>query len=203
MELDHIAVSGETLEEATEAVEAALGVAMGPGGQHDVFNTHNRLLGLEDGLYLEAIAADPARPAPERPRWFDLDNFSGPARLTNWICRCDDLDVLLAALPVDAGAPVSLTRGDLRWRMAVPATGRLPFDNLFPPLIQWQCDVHPASLLPASGCRLHRLVVSHPDASALRDLLALHLADARLAFEPGDPALSAEVDTPHGRRILR
>ncbi|MDF1718253.1 MAG: VOC family protein [Antarcticimicrobium sp.] len=203
MELDHIAVSGETLEEATAAVEAALGVPMGLGGQHDVFITHNRLLGLADGLYLEAIAADPTRPAPDRPRWFDLDSFAGPARLTNWICRCDDLDALLAALPVQAGAPVALSRGDLRWRMAVPADGKLPYDNLFPPLIQWQCDLHPAGMLPPSGCRLRRLVVAHPEAVALRDLLAPHLADPRVEFEPGAPALSAEFDTPHGARVLR
>jgi len=203
MELDHIAVSGETLEAAVEAVEAALGVPMQPGGAHDVFITHNRLLGLADGLYLEAIAADPTRPAPERPRWFDLDNFAGPARLTNWICRCDDLDALLAALPVDAGAPVSLTRGNLRWRMAVPADGRLPFDNLFPPLIQWQCAQHPAGMLGLSGCALRRLVVAHPEATALRDILAPYLAEPRVVFETGAPALSAEFDTPHGARVLR
>ena len=203
MELDHIAVSGETLEEAAEAVEAALGVSMQPGGAHDVFITHNRLLGLADGLYLEAIAADPSRSAPERPRWFDLDNFTGPARLTNWICRCDDLDALLAALPVEAGAPVSLTRGELRWRMAVPADGKLPFDNLFPPLIQWHCDQHPADMLAQSGCALRRLVVAHPDAAALRDMLAPHFTDARVVYEPGAPALMAEFDTPHGMRVLR
>lgn len=202
-ELDHLAVAGTTLEEAAAHVEQALGVPMLPGGQHDVFITHNCLLGLEDGLYLEAIAVDPDRPAPERPRWFDLDCFAGPARLTNWICRCDDLDTLLAALPVDAGAPVALSRGDLRWRMAVPADGKLPYDNLFPPLIQWDCDSHPANMLPASGCRLTCLVVAHPEAMALRGLLAPHLSDRRVVFEPGAVALSAEFDTPHGRRVLR
>jgi len=202
MQLDHLAVSGETLEEAAAAVEAALGLPMLPGGQHDVFITHNRLLGLADGLYLEAIAADPTRPAPDRPRWFDLDSFAGPARLTNWICATDDLDALLAALPVDAGTPVALSRGDLRWRMAVPADGRLPFDNLFPPLIEWQAGLHPAKRLPDSGCRLRRLIVSHPEALALRDLLAPHLPDARLIFEPGPAALRAEIETPHGLRLL-
>lgn len=202
MQLDHLAVSGETLEEAAAAVEAALGLPMLPGGQHDVFITHNRLLGLADGLYLEAIAADPTRPAPDRPRWFDLDSFAGPARLTNWICATDDLDALLAALPVDAGTPVALSRGDLRWRMAVPADGRLPFDNLFPPLIEWQAGLHPAKRLPDSGCRLRRMIVSHPEALALRDLLAPHLSDNRLIFEPGPAALRAEIETPHGLRLL-
>ena len=72
IEFDHIAISGETLAEATEHVEAALGVSLQPGGEHAVFHTHNTLLGLEDGLYLEAIAINPNAPTPDRPaglRW--------------------------------------------------------------------------------------------------------------------------------------
>ena len=94
LELDHLAVSGATLEAARAAVEDALGVPMQPGGEHDVFHTHNTLLGLEDGLYLEAIAINPAAPTPDRPRWFDLDRFEGSARLSNWICRTDDICLL-------------------------------------------------------------------------------------------------------------
>lgn len=204
LELDHIAVAGETLDVATEAVETALGVGLRPGGRHDVFFTHNRLLGLADGLYLEAIAIDPDAPAPARPRWFDLDRFSGTARLTNWICRSDDLDADLAHLGAGAGAPVALSRGDLRWRMAVPADGRLPFDNCHPALIQWDCDQHPAALLPASGCALRRLMVAHPEAAELRARLAPLLDEAsRVEFEPGPPGLMAEIDTPHGLRVLR
>jgi hypothetical protein len=203
LELDHIAVAGETLEAASAHVEEALGVSLQPGGEHDVFFTHNRLLGLEDGLYLEAIAINPQAPQPDRPRWFDLDRFSGPPRLTNWICRSPDLAAVLAALPVDAGTAVSLRRGDLRWQMAVPASGRLPFDNLHPALIQWGSDLHPANRLAASGCRLKRLIVTHPDASSLGDVLGRFLHDGRLVFDTGPvPALRAEFDTPHGPRVL-
>ncbi len=56
MLLDHLAVSGETLEAAQNYVEEALGVSMQTGGEHAVFHTHNKLMGLADGLYLEAIA---------------------------------------------------------------------------------------------------------------------------------------------------
>lgn len=201
LSLDHIAVAGGTLDEAAAAVEDALGVALQPGGQHPRFGTHNRLLGLEGGLYLEAIAIDPGAPAPDRPRWFGLDGFEGRARPTNWICRCDDLDAVLAGMPAGAGAPVALSRGDLRWRMAVPEHGHLPYDNLFPALIEWQGDLHPAAMLARSGCALRRLTVAHPDAAALWALLALE--DDRIAFEPGAPALAAEFDTPHGVRALR
>ena len=201
MDLDHLAVAGKTLEAAAAHVEAALGLPMQPGGVHARFGTHNRLMGLGAGLYLEAIAIDPDAPAPERPRWFDLDRLSGPPHLRTWIARVTDLDAAVAAHP-GLGDPLSLVRGDLRWRMAVPATGVLPFDNRFPALIEWQAGGHPADRLADAGARLRRLIVAHPEAAALRAALA-GLADSRLAIEPGPPALRAEIDTPHGLRHLQ
>ncbi|MEL6099971.1 MAG: VOC family protein [Pseudomonadota bacterium] len=202
MELDHIAVAGESLAAATTYVEEALGVTMAQGGQHDVFHTHNRLLGLESGLYLEAIAVNPEAPTPDRPRWFDLDRFSGTPRLTNWICRTDNIEGLLREVDVDAGAAVALRRGDLRWRMAVPQSGRLPFDNLFPALIQWDTARHPAGMLETSKIRLRRLTIQHPQADVLAALLEPHFDDDQVAFEMGAPALSAAFTTPQGERLL-
>lgn len=201
LHLDHIAVAGETLEAACAHVESALGVAMRPGGRHAHFGTHNMLMGLADGLYLEVIAIDPAAPAPGRPRWFDLDRLTGAPRIGNWICRCEDLDAALRALP-QAGRPVALSRGEVRWRMAVPDNGQLPFDNRFPALMQWQTRPTPAEVLPETGCRLSRLTVFHPDAPSLEAALGPHLADPRLAFETGPPNLTAVFDTPAGRRVL-
>ncbi len=203
MILDHLAVSGATLDAATDAIESALGVRLQPGGQHPVFGTHNQLLGLEDGLYLEAIAIDPAAPAPDRPRWFDLDRRTGPARLTNWICRSEDLTTLLPDLRPEVGRPIALTRGALAWDMVVPDDGVLPFDNMHPALIQWRCADHPAQMLAPSGCRLHRLTVAHPQAATLQSLLKAFLKDDRVAFETADaPGLCATFDTPHGQRTL-
>lgn len=199
MLLDHLAVAGETLEEASAHIEQALGVALQPGGKHEKFGTHNRLLGLRDGLYLEAIAIDPQAQSPGRPRWFDLDNFQGGPRLTNWICRVEDIEATLLIFPDGTGEPIDLTRGALQWRMAVPPTGRLPFDNLFPALIEWQGDLHPANMLQDSACRLRRLVVYHPDALTLaRQLGELDL----VVFDTGPAALQAEIETPHGLRVL-
>lgn len=202
LSLDHLAVAGEDLAAARAHAEAALDVTLQPGGRHDVFGTHNRLLGLADGLYLEAIAADPDAPVPDRARWFDLDRFSGPARLANWICRCEDLDAALARLPDGFGQPVDLQRGDLRWRMAVPKDGRLPFDNLAPALIQWTGGGHPAQRLAPSGCGLLQLSIRHPEGAALRSLLAPLLTDARIDIAAGAATLSARFATPRGERTL-
>ena len=199
---DHIALSGETLEAARDHAESRLGVPMQAGGQHAVFNTHNVLLGLSDGLYFEAIAIDPAAPRPKRPRWFDLDSFAGRPRLTNWICRCDDLEAALRAMPEGAGVPVDLRRGDLRWRMAVPANGRLPFDNCFPALIEWQSEQTPPQRLAPSGVTLLDMTVSHPQASALEATLAPHLDDARITFRAGSPGITASFDVNGTRCVL-
>ena len=199
---DHLAVSAETLEEGVAAIEAALGVALAGGGQHPHMATHNRLLGLGD-LYLEVIAADPAQVAPDWPRWFDLDNFQGRPRLTNWVARSENLGVALAASPAGIGIPLALQRGDYRWQMAVPADGKLPFDGGFPALIQWQGSLHPARALPESGVRLLRLEIAHPEAPALRAVLAPLIDDPRVVITSGPAkAMQATFDTPHGRRAL-
>ncbi len=199
---DHIAVSGQTLEDAKTYVEDALGVSLQPGGKHDVFHTHNALLGLEDGLYLEAIATDPDAPSPDRPRWFDLDRFVGAPRLTNWICRTRDLMTALTTGLDGLGEPVRLSRGDLRWQMAVPEDGILPFDNCAPALIQWDTEFHPVKLLKPSGVRLAALTIHHPQAAALQQGLAGSLVDERVQFQVGTAGLLASFETPHGPREL-
>ena len=187
MILDHLAVAGETLEAAVAHTEEALGIPLGPGGAHARYGTHNRLIGLEYGLYLEAIAIDPEAQPQEQPRWFDLDRFTGPARLNNWILRSNSLETEKPLLPPHAQRHVQMQRGDLSWLMTVPADGLLPFCNIFPAVLQWQGEP-PAGRLPQSGCRLSRLVVSHPEAAGLQTALDRVINDPRLAVEQGAPA---------------
>ena len=201
--LDHIAVSAATLAEGQNHLEQLLGVALRPGGQHARYGTHNMLLGLEDGLYFELIAIDPGAQPPLGPRWFDLDRFSGAPRLSNWICRTDDMAQSLARLP-QAGAPVALARGDLRWTMAVPDSGILPYDNCFPALIEWGRDTPlPGRSLPPSRVRLRQLQLRHPQADRLADTLAPVLQDARVVCVSSPvPGLVAHLDTPNGPVVL-
>lgn len=198
--LDHLAVSGATRDVARAYVEEALGLPMQDGGQHRHFATHNHLMGLDGGLYLEAISIDPGAEAPPVPRWFDLDNFEGAPRLTNWICGCSSLEKVIADWP-DCGEVVALQRGDLRWSMAVPTSGRLPWDNLHPALIEWHGGLHPTQMLSSSGARLKRLTVCHPEADRLASRIGAGLDLVRFEVS-ATPKLHADFDTPHGAREL-
>jgi hypothetical protein len=200
--LDHIAISTERLEDGAAAVEGTLGLPLQGGGQHAAMGTHNRLLSLGPD-YLEVIAIDPDGMAPAQPRWFDLDSFSGSTRATTWICRCDDLEATLAVAPPGAGVPWALARGDLRWRMAVPVDGKLPFGGLFPALIQWEGPAHPAPRLTDLGARLVGLRLFSPEADALRAGLAPLITDPRVEVIAA-PALrmQAVIATPQGEVVL-
>lgn len=202
LRFDHLAVSGTVLADATHHLETCLGLDTVAGGQHPHFATHNTLMGCGDAFYLEAISPDPTVPAPSRARWFGLDQFKGPARLTNWILACDDLDAALDKLGPGFGAPVALTRGDFRWRMAVPDSGVLPFDGLAPAVIQWDGDAHPAPRLPDSGARFLGLQVRHPDAAAMAALLTPVLDDDRVTYVEGEAGMMAAFDTADGVRKL-
>ena len=159
--------------------------------------TWNRLMGL-GGPYLEAIAPDPEAAAPPHPRWYALDDPLPAPRLSHWALAVDDLDAAVAA-HAGAGVPMAFERGDLRWRMAVPPSGRLPWDGAFPALIEW--EVGPP-VFPDVGARLRRLTLRHADHAGLRAALATLIEDDRIVVAPG-AGLEAEIGTPAGPKTLR
>lgn len=195
-QFDHIAIGCTDLDEGTAWVEERLGVSLVPGGKHVHFGTHNRLLGMGD-LYLEVIAKDPGAPSIGRPTWFDLDNFDGEPRLSNWICRADDVEKDQAI----TGPPVALKRDDLHWQLTVPNDGTLPMDGGFPSLLKWgEGIVPPSQSLPDSRVRLVRWEVSHPNAGWLRD--HVDVAGELVRFVEGPKGFKAEFETPKGPRFL-
>jgi hypothetical protein len=156
--IDHLVVAAHSLEQGAQWCEAMLGVLPLAGGKHPLMGTHNRLLGLAGRRYLEVIAIDPRAPPPSRPRWFSLDEPAmrerlgrGPA-LIHWVERTEDLEAALASYPQPVEV-LDATRGDLAWRITVPADGRLPGGGTLPTLIQWK-GPHPGDRLPPSGCEL-------------------------------------------------
>lgn len=171
---DHLVVAARTLREGVARIEGLTGATMGPGGKHAAMSTHNRLLSLGPGRFLEVIAIDPDAPPPGRARWFELDTPATAARLgrgpalIHWVIRGDDLEAAIEASGAPGCEVLALSRGDFRWRIGVPAGGGLALGGVAPTVIRWEGD-HPADRLAESGCRLESLVLGHAGAPALLD----------------------------------
>jgi hypothetical protein len=211
--LDHLVVMAASLDEGVAWCEDRLGVAPGPGGEHPLMGTHNRVLGLASPefprAYLEIIAINPgaihALLAGAR-RWFDMDDAALRARvaqhgpqLIHWVARVPDIQPAVAALQalgIERGAVLQASRGTLRWQITVRDDGQRLFDGCLPTLIQWG-DVHPSHTMPGSGIALHGLRVVHPEADALRAAYRA-IGLAHVPIEAGPARLTAQLQTPDG-----
>ncbi len=129
--LDHVVVVVPNLDQAIRGF-ARLGFVVTPGGRHST-GTHNALVGLEDGSYLELLAF--AEPNPSH-RWAPL--LAGGGGLSDFCAISDDLDTDLArydaaGIVMSPPREMSRTRPDgvtIRWRLSVPphiAPGTVPF----------------------------------------------------------------------------
>jgi hypothetical protein len=204
--LDHLVVAAPSLASGVRFVADALGVEPGPGGAHPRMGTHNRLLHLGEGAFLEVIAVDPAAPHPGRPRWFGLDELAPDAapRLAAWVARTDDLRAWPRAAVAALGAVETMTRGEREWLITIPADGRPPAGGALPALIEWQRPATTAALaLPPSGHALRRLVLRHPAPAGVEAVLGVFGLRQAVEIQPGGAvSLCAEIDTPHGLRRL-
>lgn len=202
---DHLILAAATLEQGCDHVEAVLGTRPQPGGKHVAMGTHNALVSLGPGLYLEVIAIDPEGAAPSRPRWFDLDEprmraaLAESPKLIHFVVRTDDLVALSGRTPVPLGDPHPMARGDDRWQMTIPADGHLPGRGLVPTLIQWSGNRHPTDRLADSGIRLVTLAGEHPDPAPIRKALAaLGLSEVLKVSYGRSPRLAAMLRTSRG-----
>lgn len=205
--IDHLVVTAPTLEAGVNYVEGLLGVAPTVGGEHASMGTHNRVLKLGAGTYLEVIAVNPAAPAPNRPRWFELDEEETNLvpRLATWVVRTSDIKAALAASPVVSGYATPMSRGEYNWTITIPRNGSLPLQGVAPTMIQWK-DVHPAAAMPETGCSLVRVEGFHPRAPKVREMLAAIGFEGEFSvtsISAGEaPYLVAQVLTPSGLREI-
>ncbi|WP_045220928.1 VOC family protein [Desulfonatronum thioautotrophicum] len=206
--IDHIAVTASTLEEGVRFIQETLGVAPEPGGEHPQMGTHNMLLRLGEMCYLEVIAQDPHARAPERPRWFGLDELRADAapQISAWIARTTDIHSAVDSSTEDLGSIETMHRGHLQWLITIAPNGRVPLDGVGPAIIEWPPDVHPAAKLHDHGLSLIELQLIHPDPARVTRLLkSLSISGPLTVRSPAPgttPRLRAVVDTPHGTRVL-
>ena len=209
--LDHIVVGASSLEEGVHYLKEHLGVEIPKGGEHPLMGTHNHLMRLGRGVFLELIAVNPAAPAPARPRWYGLDDPFVRARLAEvpqlltWVVNTPELEHHRAS-PFSFGEAVEVSRGDLRWLFGLPDDGRLLAGGMAPYLIQWLTQTHPADAVADLGCSLKGLEIHHPQPEWLTNVLlgigAAHLADVRALESEATSFLVAHIETPNGVKTL-
>ena len=215
--LDHLVVIAPTLADGVAWCESTLGVTPGPGGEHPLMGTHNRLIHISSPThpraYLEVIAIHPgltpARAAGEK-RWFDMDDEAlqtqlrqtGP-QLAHWVAQVPELAQAVTALAtqgIDRGRVLAASRptpqGLLRWQISVRDDGQRLFDGCLPTLIQWG-ETHPTQAMADQGLALESLALAHPEADTLRQ--ALHAVGlGAIPVHTGPARLQARLRTPRG-----
>eukprot|EP00438_Fugacium_kawagutii_P020668 Skav217591 [mRNA] locus=scaffold3512:86218:86874:- [translate_table: standard] len=211
--VDHLVWCVNSVAEGIEMFEGLTGVRPCIGGQHLGLGTHNALLSLGDGVYLEILALDPAQGI--EARWIGIDCPKKPC-LATFCARADGgLDAVAASAArkdYDIGQIKDYSRENtegktLRWRLAADhhtsGYDNLPFRGLVPFIVDWSVNplAHPSAISP-KGCTLTELRAYHPKPDELRKVLdALNVKG--VTVELGDTErLEAILDSPKGRVTL-
>lgn len=187
-------------------VEALLGVRPVPGGHHPPYGTHNALLSLGPGVYLEIITRDPALPAPGRGALVEISP-GGDSRLITWALRVEDIRESAAAADdadmrlgrIESGSRTRTDGSEIAWQSTDPYA--MPMSGAIPLLISWGNTAHPSAAVPVGG-RLVELVIEHPEADRVRR--ALSSLGAEVPVVDSDAfGLCAKIETRNGVVALR
>lgn len=186
-ELDHLLWEELRLSEGERRFAALTGVTPAFGGNHPDMGTHNSLLSLGQGKYLEIVALDPAHLKAanlpeETPPDFTPRLFAFGVRAYD-LLRVEQL-VSAGGLKVSRLHDISRELPDgrmLRWQ-AVVVEGH-DFRNFIPFFTLCGDMVHPSETAP-KGCDLLEFSVGHPQHRELSRLYA--------ALEVNVPALESE-----------
>jgi hypothetical protein len=210
--LDHLVVAAQTLSQGTAYVQDRLGVSPTGGGKHGAMGTHNRVMRLDPGQYLEVIAIDPEGHEPHWPRWFNLDDPELQTRLKirpqmiAWVVRTHAIDALAEKTYGQRVCVRSMQRDALRWRFAFTENGSMPGGGLIPHLIEWTGSSHPTETMPDLGLSLVGLEGTHADPVSVRGVVSSIGLDHTISIHPVSekrpPGLVARIKTAAGVVVL-
>ena len=136
--IDHLLYAASDLQRGMDEIETLLGIRPVPGGNHPQYGTHNALLSLGPGMYLEVIARDPGLALPERGALIDIP-ANEDSRLVGWVYRVEDIQQASVALgdagfllgPIESGRRMKPDGGEISWQLTDPYTrplnGAVPF----------------------------------------------------------------------------
>ena len=211
LELDHIVLGADNLEQGLNLITEKFGVDVPRGGEHLQMGTHNCVMALGPNCYFEIIAIAPHLKVTVRPRWFDFDNPDQRARIAErpriltWVLRTPDLEQTLAKTSEDLGEIVAMQRGDLNWQLTIREDGSLPLGGLCPALIQWKNNLPPIANMTDLKCRVENITLAHLEPASLGSVLQSIGADHLVQIienERDSNIIKVEFATPHGLVML-
>ncbi len=198
--IDHIMVGVRDLDEGVTAFRAATGVMPVYGGRHPRYGTHNALISLGTGTYLELIA--PTHELSDNELVAKLHKLDRMTPLT-WGIRVKDaartrerlVKAGFAVTPVEVGSRATPAGTTIHWTT-------FDFDAIegAPFFVEWAADTpHPSTTSPG-GCKLQSFNVANPAAKELTRALAI--AGVATQIDPSDRAkITLSLDC--GGRIVR
>ncbi|MEM6800958.1 MAG: VOC family protein [Bacteroidota bacterium] len=203
-QIDHIVYTVFDLEEAMNSFQQKLGVRPVFGGYHKTEGTKNALLKLDQGIYLELLAADDDNKEIAPPRWMGVD-FLTQAQISRWALKSDNLqkdaEILQAYNPdmgqIKGGSRAVAGGGLLQWELIMPLSK--PEVEVLPFMVDWsQTEVHPFDQLPEMDCRLEELYMQHPDPVMVKSCFEKLGVELRVD-ESDKIGIRAVIQSPRGR----
>jgi len=176
-QIDHVIVGTADLGRGIEEFQQLTGVKPIAGGVHPGRGTHNALVALDKGRYLEILA-----PMPDAPPSAYLDRLRTLKTLTpfGWAVSTNDPDATIRLLK-DAGydvtgrMPGSRVKAD-GTRLDWVSFGITPELEQVPFFISWSASTQHPSVDSPAGCSLAAIAIDVPaQASTSRRLLDLLL----------------------------
>ena len=145
--LDHIVIGSSTLDEGTKFVENILQSKLSDIGVHKDMGTHNRVIRINERVYLEVIAIDPKKSKLNNRKWFNLDNSKLQSKLKKspqiigYVIEYNDMNVTKYYDPF-----FKSSRDIYKWQFAMPTFNNINIDSeiietgIIPSLINWKSD---------------------------------------------------------------
>ncbi len=174
-QIDHIVLTVSDLQNTMNLFQNTYGIQTQHGGQHKEFGTHNALVNLGNGVYLEILAPDPNNEAFAGKRWMGADLSQNPV-VSRWALKSSDLEndqSILSKFNKKYGDIIEGSRQKtdgnmLRWKMIKPLPS--PLVDIVPFMVDWtDSDSHPTDSLPVA-CQLHSIEFGHPEKEKYQQL---------------------------------
>ena len=175
--IDHIVYTVFDLDKSVDDFEKLLGVRPIFGGYHKTFGTKNALVNLDNGIYLELLAADNSNTEVQRPRWMGVDVLK-EEQITRWALKSDTLEKDGLAVKginskmgrISGGSRNTVDGKLLQWELLMPLP--LPEVELMPFMVDWsKSETHPHDEMPNMGCELLELYGTHPNPGSYLEII--------------------------------